>query len=117
MNKLMFSGRITKNGLTIKEKVSYMKVNESYKNKAGEWQHNTLSFTIFPARVSPKFLEYFKEGDAVEVLANVKQVREKKGDDFFTKTDFIVENLERCPRNKQVDEKAPEAPSAGDIPF
>ena len=105
MNKIIVSGRLTKDGetrTTESGKSVYsnsIAVNRNYKNKDGNYDADFFNFVYW--NVSEKFREYLKKGRAVIIEGSLQtRTYEKDGDKKFV-TEIIAERVELTGENKK----------------
>ena len=105
MNKIIVSGRLTKDGetrTTESGKSVYsgsIAVNRNYKNKEGKYDADFFNFVYW--NVSDKFREYLKKGRAVIIEGSLQtRTYEKDGDKKFV-TEIIAERIELTGENKK----------------
>ena len=105
MNKIIVSGRLTKDGetrTTESGKSVYsgsIAVNRNYKNKEGKYDADFFNFVYW--NVSDKFREYLKKGRAVIIEGSLQtRTYEKDGDKKFV-TEIIAERVELTGENSK----------------
>lgn len=106
MNKIIVSGRLTKDGetrTTESGKSVYsnsIAVNRNYKNKEGNYETDFFNFVYW--NVSEKFREYLKKGRAVIIEGSLqtRNYDDKDGNKKYV-TEIIAERVELTGENKK----------------
>lgn len=106
MNKIIVSGRLTKDGETRtiesgKQVYSNsIAVNRKFKNKDGEYETDFFNFTYW--NINDKFSQYLKKGKSIIIEGNL-QNRSYKDKDGNKKhiTEIIVESIELIGESKK----------------
>lgn len=106
MNKIIISGRLTKDGETRtiesgKQVYSNsIAVNRKFKNKDGEYETDFFNFTYW--NINEKFSQYLKKGKSIIIEGNL-QNRSYKDKDGNKKhiTEIIVESIELIGESKK----------------
>jgi len=105
MNKIIVSGRLTKDGetrTTESNKSVYsgsVAVNRNYKNKEGNYETDFFNFVYW--NVSDKFSQYLKKGRQVIIEGSLQnRTYEKDGDKKYV-TEIIAERVELTGESKK----------------
>lgn len=106
MNKIIVSGRLTKDGETRSTesgKQVYsgsVAVNRKFKNKDGEYETDFFNFTYW--NINDKFSQYLKKGKQVVIEGNLqnRSYKDKNGDKKHI-TEIIVESIELTGESKK----------------
>ena len=105
MNKIIVSGRLTKDGetrTTESGKSVYsgsVAVNRNFKNKNGEYETDFFNFTYW--NVSDKFGQYLKKGRTVIVEGSLQNRTYEKDGNKKTITEIITERIELIGESKK----------------
>lgn len=106
MNKIIVSGRLTKDGETRSTesgKQVYsgsVAVNRKFKNKDGEYETDFFNFTYW--NINDKFSQYLKKGKQVVIEGNLqnRSYEDKDGNKKHI-TEIIAERIELTGENKK----------------
>lgn len=105
MNKIIVSGRLTKDGevrttdADLKVYNSSIAVNRKIKNTDGSYDADFFNFTLW--KPSDNLLQYLKKGQAVLLEGRIQTRKYEKNGENRTATEIIVESLELIGSKKE----------------